>query len=65
MDWVITIKCSHCSRTGQKYLHTKYGQKTAKVGCNGCNRSTDVDLKDHKTVVGGLTIDIWHPCYDS
>lgn len=65
MDWQINLKCLCCKRGTCKYIQSIRG-KTKRIGCDTCNISTLVEIKNGKVLSSVLEIDIHeYYCGDS
>ena len=46
-------------------VKTKYGQKSAHIGCKECGLGTEIELREHCETVGDLKVTVWYPFYGS
>ena len=65
MEWHIQVECGRCGRRQAKMVKTKYGQKSAHIGCKECGLGTEIELREHCEKVGDLKVTVWYPFYGS
>jgi transcription elongation factor Elf1 len=61
-EWVVSLKCERCGRQSNKYLKAKRMENKG-IGCKECGLHTNIEIREHSVIVGGLDIKIYMPYY--